>query len=252
MEPAPAPAPATRTASAKRLVFGDEKATALQPAELNIRDRARVPKRASSSKQNRFGVGADALAAAALAKTAVIKATRRLKRSGELRVDVLEVTFTPAFDARFANDDDTAVGVSVPETFAFRVAVDAGANASIRGSTNARAFDNKRRRDAVTFNKRLAFSLPASSDGHAGKKIEARVCDGEGRTIAKTAMLLRAALRAAPVTKSFPLHDRAGAIVGNARLAVEWDYDDEVREDANAKENEAVSAAARLLAAVKE
>ena len=248
---APAPAPATRTASAKRLVFGDEKATALQPAELNIRDRARVPKRASSSKQNRFGVGADALAAAALAKTAVIKATRRLKRSGELRVDVLEVTFTHAFDARVANDDDTAVG-SIPETFAFRVAVDAGANASIRGSTTARAFDNKRRRDVVTFNKRLAFSLPASSDGHAGKKIEARLCDGEGRTIAKTAMLLRAALRAAPVTKSFPLHDRAGAIVGNARLAVEWDYDDEVREDANAKENEAVSAAARLLAAVKE
>jgi len=251
---APAPAPATRTASAKRLVFGDEKATALQPAELNSRDRARVPKRASSSKQNRFGVGADALAAAALAKTAVIKATRRLKRSGELRVDVLEVTFTRAFDARVANDDDTAVGSSIPETFAFRVAVDAGANASIRGSTTARAFDNKRRRDVVTFNKRLAFSLPASSDGHAGKKIEARLCDGEGRTIAKTAMLLRAALRAAPVTKSFPLHDRAGANVGNARLAVEWDYDDEAREDANAKENEAVefSAAARLLAAVKE
>jgi len=251
---APAPAPATRTASAKRLVFGDEKATALQPAELNSRDRARVPKRASSSKQNRFGVGADALAAAALAKTAVIKATRRLKRSGELRVDVLEVTFTRAFDARVANDDDTAVG-SVPETFAFRVAVDAGANASIRGSTTARAFDNKRRRDVVTFNKRLAFSLPASSDGHAGKKIEARLCDGEGRTIAKTAMLLRAALRAAPVTKSFPLHDRAGANVGNARLAVEWDYHDEAREfHANAKENEAVefSAAARLLAAVKE
>jgi hypothetical protein len=249
---APAPAPATRTASAKRLVFGDEKATALQPAELNIRDRARVPKRASSSKQNRFGVGADALAAAALAKTAVIKATRRLKRSGELRVDVLEVTFTHAFDARVANDDDTAAG-SIPETFAFRVAVDAGPrNASIRGTTTARAFDNKRRRDVVTFNKRLAFSLPASSDGHAGKKIEARLCDGEGRTIAKTAMLLRAALRAAPVTKSFPLHDRAGANVGNARLAVEWDYDDEAREDANAKENEAVSAAARLLAAVKE
>jgi len=250
---APAPAPATRTASAKRLVFGDEKATALQPAELNSRDRARVPKRASSSKQNRFGVGADALAAAALAKTAVIKATRRLKRSGELRVDVLEVTFTRAFDARVANDDDTAVG-SIPETFAFRVAVDAGANASIRGSTTARAFDNKRRRDVVTFNKRLAFSLPASSDGHAGKKIEARLCDGEGRTIAKTAMLLRAALRAAPVTKSFPLHDRAGANVGNARLAVEWDYDDEAREfHANAKENEAVEfSAARLLAAVKE
>lgn len=251
---APAPAPATRTASAKRLVFGDEKATALQPEELNSRDRARVPKRASSSKQNRFGVGADALAAAALAKTAVIKATRRLKRSGELRVDVLEVTFTRAFDARVANDDDTGYAGSIPETFAFRVAVDAGANASIRGSTAARAFDNKRRRDVVTFNKRLAFSLPASSDGHAGKKIEARLCDGEGRTIAKTAMLLRAALRAAPVTKSFPLHDRAGAICGNARLAVEWDYDDEAREDANAKENEkpAVSAAARLLAAVKE
>ena len=113
-----------------------------------------------------------------------------------------------------------------------------------------RAYDNKRRRDVVTFNKRLAFSLPASSDGHAGKKIEARLCDGDGRTIAKTALILRAALRAAPVTKSFPLHDRAGAVVGNARLAVEWDYDDEAREDA--KENEAVSAAARLLAAVKE
>ena len=118
------------------------------------------------------------------------------------------------------------------------------------GSTTARAYDNKRRRDVVTFNKRLAFSLPASSDGHAGKKIEARLCDGDGRTIAKTALILRAALRAAPVTKSFPLHDRAGAVVGNARLAVEWDYDDEAREDA--KENEAVSAAARLLAAVKE
>ena len=247
---APAPAPATRTASAKRLVFGDEKATTLQPTELNNHaGSALVPKRASSSKQNRFGVGADALASAALAKTAVIKATRRLKRSGELRVDVLEVTFTHAFDARFANDDDTVAG-SVPETFAFRVAVDAGANASIRGSTTARAYDNKRRRDVVTFNKRLAFSLPASSDGHAGEKIEARLCDGDGRTIAKTALILRAALRAAPVTKSFPLHDRAGAVVGNARLAVEWDYDDEAREDA--KENEAVSAAARLLAAVKE
>ena len=116
-------APATRTASAKRLVFGDEKATTLQPTELNNHaGSALVPKRASSSKQNRFGVGADALAAAALAKTAVIKATRRLKRSGELRVDVLEVTFTHAFDARFANDDDTTAG-SVPETFAFRVAV---------------------------------------------------------------------------------------------------------------------------------
>ena len=165
---------------AKRLVFGDEKATTLQPTELNNHaGSALVPKRASSSKQNRFGVGADALASAALAKTAVIKATRRLKRSGELRVDVLEVTFTHAFDARFANDDDTVAG-SVPETFAFRVAVDAGANASIRGSTTARAYDNKRRRDVVTFNKRLAFSLPASSDGHAGKKIEARLCDGDG------------------------------------------------------------------------
>jgi hypothetical protein len=171
------------------------------------------------------------------AKTTVIKATRRLKRSGELRVDVLEATFLDA-------PEDSG------DAFTFRVAVDADAH-SVRGATPARAFDNKHRRDVVTFNSRLAFSLPASSDGHAGKRVEARLCDGAGRTVAKTAVLLRAALRAAPVTKAFPLHDRAGAVVGTARLAIEWDYE---KESPDAKENDrdAVSAAAKFLAAVKE
>jgi hypothetical protein len=213
---APASMPAAGTASAKRLVFGDETkrktvgtAAALRPADVN-RAAGTLPSRASSSKQNRFGVGADALAAAVRAKTTVIKATRRLKRSGELRVDVLEATF---LDAPVVDGDP----------FTFRVAVDADAH-FVRGATPARAFDNKHRRDVVTFNSRLAFSLPASSDGHAGKRVEARLCDGAGRTVAKTAVLLRAALRAAPVTKAFPLHDRAGAVVGTARLAIEWDY----------------------------
>ena len=125
---------------------------AQQPRWFRACSQTRVLFQAEPIRRRRGRAGA-----AALAKTAVIKATRRLKRSGELRVDVLEVTFTHAFDARFANDDDTTAG-SVPETFAFRVAVDAGANASIRGSTTARAYDNKRRRDVVTFNKRLAFS----------------------------------------------------------------------------------------------
>ena len=239
---APAPMPATGTASAKRLVFRDEEtktAAALRPADVNRA--GTLPARASSSKQNRFGVGADALAAAVRAKTTVIKATRRLKRSGELRVDVLEATF---LDAPEKFDGDASA-----ETFTFRVAVDADKSGFVRGSTPARAFDNKRRRDVVTFNSRLAFSLPASSDGHAGKRVEARLCDGAGRTVAKTAVLLRAALRAAPVTKSFPLHDRAGAVVGQARLAIEWDY---AEEEQDAKENENVSAASKLLAAVKE
>jgi hypothetical protein len=240
---APASMPAAGTASAKRLVFGDETkrktagtAAALRPADVN-RAAGTLPSRASSSKQNRFGVGADALAAAVRAKTTVIKATRRLKRSGELRVDVLEATFLDA-------PEDSG------DAFTFRVAVDADAH-SVRGATPARAFDNKHRRDVVTFNSRLAFSLPASSDGHAGKRVEARLCDGAGRTVAKTAVLLRAALRAAPVTKSFPLHDRAGLVVGTARLAIEWDYE---KESPDAKENDrdAVSAAAKFLAAVKE
>jgi hypothetical protein len=240
---APASMPAAGTASAKRLVFGDETkrktagtAAALRPADVN-RAAGTLPSRASSSKQNRFGVGADALAAAVRAKTTVIKATRRLKRSGELRVDVLEATFLDA-------PEDSG------DAFTFRVAVDADAH-SVRGATPARAFDNKHRRDVVTFNSRLAFSLPASSDGHAGKRVEARLCDGAGRTVAKTAVLLRAALRAAPVTKSFPLHDRAGLVVGTARLAIEWDY---AKQEQDAKENDtdAVSAAAKVLAAVKE
>ena len=236
-EKAPALMPATGTPSAKHLVFGDQKATALQPADVN---RA-APARASSSKQNRFGVGADALAAAVRAKTAVIKATRRLKRSGELRVDVLEATFPAPRKSESG---------SIPDAFSFRVAVDADGKDSIRGSTTARGFDDERKRDVVTFDQRLAFSLPASSDGHAGKRVEARLCDGEGRTVAKTALLLRAALRAAPVTKSFPLHDRAGAVFGTARLAVEWDYEKE-EEGSAAKQNEAASAAAKFLAAVK-
>ena len=66
-------------------------------------------------------------------------------------------------------------------------------------------------------------------------------------------MPLRAALRAAPVTKAFPLHDRAGDVVGHARLAIEWDYE-KARSDATTAEttNErepALAAAWRLAAA---
>lgn len=219
-----APAPATGTSSAKRLVFGDAN-----------RDRA-------APAPNRFGVGADALAAAVHAKTTVIKATRRLKRAGELRVDVLEATFL----APPATGGGAAV---VPDAFAFRVAVDAdGATGPIRGATSARAS----KKGVVTFNSRLAFSLPASSDGHAGGRVEARLCDAAGRTTAKTAVPLRAALRAAPVTKAFPLHDRAGDVVGHARLAIEWDYE-KARSDATTaettNEREPVLAAAWRLAA---
>ena len=42
---------------------------------------------------SRLGSGSDALAAAVRAKTTVIKATRRLKRAGELRVNVLDASF---------------------------------------------------------------------------------------------------------------------------------------------------------------
>ena len=164
----------------------------------------------------------------------------RVRRAGELRVDVLETTTTTRA---------LGIGAAVEraEAFTIRIAVDAdadGATSKIRGSTkraNPMRFDGGDSKHArvFAFNSRVSFALPASEDDRAGKKVEARLCDGSGKTVAKTAVPLAAALRAAPVVKTFPLYDRDGTVVGTARVALEW--------ECHRRRNDAAAAAHALL-----
>lgn len=157
---------------------------------------------------SRLGTGADALAAAVRAKTTVIKATRRLKRAGELRVNVLDASFE---------------STGRKGQHSVRVEVDAAGGVA-KGATPAAAVD--RRGETVSFNSRLKFAVKADKTGHEGRQIRVRLCDESGKTIAKAGLLLRAVLRAAPVTKSFPLYGRDGETAGSARVAFEWARDE--------------------------
>ena len=106
----------------------------------------------------------------------------------------------------------------------FRVDVDVPAGHPARGACTAPERLN-RRKDFVGFNSRMAFALPADGSGHEGREIKVRLCDASGRCVAKAGLGLRATLRAAPVTKAFPIFDRGGEKVGTARLAFEWAYE---------------------------
>ena len=212
-----------------------------------------VGKRASI--RHRLGFGSDAFARAVHAKTAVIKATRRLKRAGDLRVSVIDVELIDGFaaeverarDARLAEAEAAAAaGAARGETDArgsrlassnarrtknstrfamkFRVDVDVPAGHPARSACTAPERLN-RRKDLVGFNSRMAFALPADGSGHEGREIKVRLCDASGRCVAKAGLGLRATLRAAPVTKAFPIFDRGGEKVGTARLAFEWAYE---------------------------
>ena len=174
---------------------------------------------------SRLGTGADALAAAVRAKTTVIKATRRLKRAGELRVNVLDASFE---------------STGRKGQHSVRVEVDAAGGVA-KGATPAAAVD--RRGETVSFNSRLKFAVKADKTGHEGRQIRVRLCDESGKTIAKAGLLLRAVLRAAPVTKSFPLYGRDGETAGSARVAFEWARD---------RREESSDAAADVLAKPRE
>ena len=212
-----------------------------------------VGKRASI--RHRLGFGSDAFARAVHAKTAVIKATRRLKRAGDLRVSVIDVELIDGFaaeverarDARLeeaaAEEEAAAARAKTDErgsrlassnarrtknstrfAMKFRVDVDVPAGHPARGACTAPERLN-RRKDFVGFNSRMAFALPADGSGHEGREIKVRLCDASGRCVAKAGLGLRATLRAAPVTKAFPIFDRGGEKVGTARLAFEWAYE---------------------------
>ncbi len=212
-----------------------------------------VGKRASI--RHRLGFGSDAFARAVHAKTAVIKATRRLKRAGDLRVSVIDVELIDGFaaeverarDARLeeaaAEEEAAAARAKTDErgsrlassnarrtknstrfAMKFRVDVDVPAGHPARGACTAPERLN-RRKDFVRFNSRMAFALPADGSGHEGREIKVRLCDASGRCVAKAGLGLRATLRAAPVTKAFPIFDRGGEKVGTARLAFEWAYE---------------------------
>jgi hypothetical protein len=181
----------------------------------------------ASSNRNRFGTGADAFAAVAMANVVVQKATRRLKKSGTLIVNILETKL----DAKDENGEKKWKSV---------VAVGGGTGQT--GATSLKPFDSSRKASLITFNARMRFQLPASSDGHASEILETRLCDADGKTFAKTAIKLKAAIRAAPVTKTFPIHDRRGNVVGTTRITIEWDVS-----TTNDSENDAHAAATALL-----
>ena len=212
-----------------------------------------VGKRASI--RHRLGFGSDAFARAVHAKTAVIKATKRLKRAGDLRVSVIDVELIDGFAAeverardarleeaaaaaaaaaargetdergsRLASSNARSTKNSTRFAMKFRVDVDVPAGHPARGACTAPERLN-RRKDFVGFNSRMAFALPADGSGHEGREIKVRLCDASGRCVAKAGLGLRATLRAAPVTKAFPIFDRGGEKVGSARLAFEWAYE---------------------------
>ena len=212
-----------------------------------------VGKRASI--RHRLGFGSDAFARAVHAKTAVIKATKRLKRAGDLRVSVIDVELIDGFAAeverardarleeaeaaaaaaaargetdergsRLASSNARSTKNSTRFAMKFRVDVDVPAGHPARGACTAPERLN-RRKDFVGFNSRMAFALPADGSGHEGREIKVRLCDASGRCVAKAGLGLRATLRAAPVTKAFPIFDRGGEKVGTARLAFEWAYE---------------------------
>ena len=91
--------------------------------------------------------------------------------------------------------------------------------------------------------------MKADTNGHEGRQIRVRLCEESGKTVAKAGLLLRAVLRAAPVTKSFPLYGRDGETVGSARVAFEWARDD--REDASDNREDASDAASDVLARLR-
>ena len=222
--------PPSATRSVKQLFFGGEKESKNGLPVLKERATNAVPKKQPSSKSDRFGTGSEAIVNVVKAHTTVQKATRRLKKKGNLTVNVLETTF-------LAKDDDKN------RMFKTVVAVDSKSKTNCSGGATAlKPFDNILKRDTVTFNSRMGFPLQSSTDGHYGKVLETKLCGEDGATLAKFGMSLKSALRAAPVTKSFPLHDRAGVVVGSTRIAIEWDVT-----EVNASENDAPVAARALL-----
>ena len=213
----------------RRLFSSEDDAKNVAPGGLASGSNSRVHSAGASG--SRLGSGSDALAAAVRAKTTVIKATRRLKRAGELRVNVLDASFeSTGREGRHS----------------VRVEVDAAGGVA-KGATPAAATD--RRGETTSFNSRLKFAVKADTNGHEGRQIRVRLCEESGKTVAKAGLLLRAVLRAAPVTKSFPLYGRDGETVGSARVAFEWARDD--REDASDDREDASDAASDVLARLR-
>ena len=99
--PGPIPIPIPEDASSaeapprapppRRLFSSEDDAENVAPGGLASGSNSRAHSAGASG--SRLGSGSDALAAAVRAKTTVIKATRRLKRAGELRVNVLDASF---------------------------------------------------------------------------------------------------------------------------------------------------------------
>ena len=237
--PGPIPIPIPEDASSaeapprapppRRLFSSEDDAENVAPGGLASGSNSRAHSAGASG--SRLGSGSDALAAAVRAKTTVIKATRRLKRAGELRVNVLDASFeSTGREGRHS----------------VRVEVDAAGGVA-KGATPAAATD--RRGETTSFNSRLKFAVKADTNGHEGRQIRVRLCEESGKTVAKAGLLLRAVLRAAPVTKSFPLYGRDGETVGSARVAFEWARDD--REDASDNREDASDAASDVLARLR-
>ena len=217
---------ASASASIRRLFSSDKDAKNVAPVVASGSGSGSNSRGDSAGASgSRLGTGADALAAAVRAKTTVIKATRRLKRAGELRVNVLDASFE---------------STGRKGQHSVRVEVDAAGGVA-KGATPAAAVD--RRGETVSFNSRLKFAVKADKTGHEGRQIRVRLCDESGKTIAKAGLLLRAVLRAAPVTKSFPLYGRDGETAGSARVAFEWARD---------RREESSDAAADVLAKPRE
>ena len=175
-------------------------------------------------------VGSDALAAVR-AKAAVIRRARRLKRAGELRVNVLDASFeSTGREGRHS----------------VRVEVDAAGGVA-KGATPAGAATDVSGRDDVV--PTLDSVCREGGYERARGTPNSRATVRRRKTVAKAGLLLRAVLRAAPVTKSFPLYGRDGETVGSARVAFEWARDD--REDASDNREDASDAASDVLARLR-
>ena len=166
----------------------------------------------SGSGVSRLGAtGADQLAAVIRAKTTLSKATRRLKQAGELRVKVLS--------ARFTNPDAIVGAAGGAGGFQLRVQCDTDSQVA-RGESTLKTFDAEA--NAVSFNQRMSFRLPATDKTG---ELRMQLCDAGGVALCKSGLLLRAVLRAAPVTKEFPLFGPDLNETGHVRLSFEWAYD---------------------------
>ena len=184
----------------------DDFVSAAKQQAADVRLRSESMKRVTSIGTS----GADKLASVVLAKTTMSRAQRRLRASGTLVVRVISVRFEAGTELS---------GNCINHGYVVRLQCEDGSQLAT-GDSSVKKYDPVAK--AVQFHQRMSFALPETD-----KEGELRVqlFDAYRQRLCKAGLWVNAILRAAPVTKEFPLFGPDLSPVAHIQLSFDWIYD---------------------------